>query len=534
VIALLKNKIVILAIMVVVILLAVCFGPLMLTLLGDEDYNTGFEPADINYLNTYPGSWNLDPLTGIVTKSMGVAGCEIPFICSGDRWYGNIEEGYTELHTDLANQPIVTAYRDDPNILSETITLFGQVSSRVGINGPLSGMYAWRPAKGWYRVRINEGMGWNIIIDSSGIKEEYVEWVYGTSGEHSYSWASWFETESVQEMEPISFKLKGRHVGILEVKQRTRFTDSIGRAETHTTSTDFIYLVSGSGEISVQGTEPVFEVGEDVPIWVSCDYSGQTGSGSGQWELRWYPGDINHPLSGGTITTFDDWTRGTYHWTIPAGAWHRDYEPTIRLELWNTLFPQDAVWIDTIDLKANAPPTPTISVGDRNIEWYQPITVSGSCYTNENTNEPIEYFRIRAKYTDQWQDLGEWQVTPDGQDPSGYSQTIPGSLIKRTGTIEITVKAIDEANRPSLEPAIIQVTVHLPGEPPVGDELIAMIVAAIIIIISVLIAFFAPIPYGWYGKIVVIVIGVIVAILVYIYVDFMPVLDWWESRTRWF
>jgi len=520
-----KIKVGIVAIIIVAIILFAYFDPLGLTLLGEEDYHTGFPPADLNYLETYHGDWD--------TKVQGVAGCDIWPICSGDRWYGNVEEGYTELHTDLANQPIVTAYKNDPDILSETVTLFGQVSSRVGIDGPLSGAYAWRPAKGWYRVRINEGMGWNTIIDSSGIDESYVEWVYGTSGEHSYSWATWFQTESVQDIGLISFKLKGQHVGVLEVKQRTRFTNILGQTETHTTSTDFIYLISGSGEISVQGTEPVFENGEDVPIWVSCDYSGQTASGTGHWELRWYPGDINHPLSGGVIDTFDDWTRGTYDWTIPAGAWHRDYDPTIRLELWNTLFPQYAVWIDTIDLKANAPPKPTISVDERHVDWYEPITVSGTCYTNENTNELIKYFRVRVRYTDQFIDLGEWQVTPDGQDPSGYSQTIPGSMIKRTGTIEITVKAIDEANRPSLEPAIAHITVHLPGEEPIGDKLIAMIVGAIIIIVFALLAIFAPQPYGLYGKIAIIVIGVILAILVYIYVDFMPVFDWWES-TGWF
>lgn len=530
-----KIKVGIIAIAVIAIILFVYFDPLGLELLDEKDYHTGFSPANINYLTTYPGSWNFDPVTGTVTKSMGVAGCEIPLICSGDRWYGNIEEGYTELHTDLANQPIVTAYKSDPDILSETVTLFGQVSSKVGIDGPRSSRYAWRPAKGWYRVRINEGMGWDTIIDSSGINEEYVHWVYGTSGEHSYSWATLFQTESVQEIGPISFKLKGQHVGVLEVKQRTRFTNVVGMTETHTTSTDFIYLVSGSGELRVQGVEPTFEIGDVVPIWVSCDYSGQTGSGTGQWELRWSPGDIDHPLSGGTITTFDDWTRGTYDdWKIPEGAWHRDYDPTIRLELWNTLFPQAAVWIDTIDIKAHAPPMPTISVSEKHVDWYEPITVSGLCYTNEITNERIKEFRIRAKYTDQFIDLGEWKVTPDGQDPSGYSQIIPGSMIRRTGTIQITVKAIDEANRPSLDPAIIQVTVHLPGEPPIGDELIAMIVAAIIIIIFSLVAVFAPIPipYGWYGKIAIIAIGVIVAILVYIYVDFMPLLDWWDS-TGW-
>lgn len=508
------------AIIIVALIVFLYFDPMSLELFGTDDFHTGFPPEDINYQETYHGDWDL--------KVQGVAGCDIPFICSGDRWYGNLEEGYTELYTDLTNQPIATAYIDDADILSETITLFGQVSSHVGIDGPLSGMYAWRPNMGWYRVRINEGTGWTTIIDNGEIQEEYIHWIYGTSGEHSYSWASWWNTESVQEIEPIAFKIKGRHVGILEVKQRTRFTNTFGMTETHTTSTDFIYLISGSGEINVQGIEPTFEVGENVPIWVSCDYSGQTATGDGHWELRWYPGDINHPSSGGIISTFDDWTRGTYHWTIPAGAWHRDYEPTIRLELWNTLFPQDAVWIDTIDIKANAPPTPTISVDNRDIDWYQSITVTGACPTNENTNEPVEYFRVRAKYTDQYTDLGEWQVAPDGQDPSYYSQTIPGALITRTGTIEITVKAIDKANRPSLEPAISLVTVHLPGEAPINWA--AVIAAAIIILIFSLVAWFAPVPYGVHGKIALIAIGVVIAILVYFLVDFYPVTDWWARQ----
>lgn len=113
------------------------------------------------------------------------------------------------------------------------------------------------------------------------------------------------------------------------------------------------------------------------------------------------------------------------------------------------------------------PPTPTIRVNNQDIDWYQPITVSGSCYI---TIDPIKYFRVRAKFTDQVRDLGEWKVDPIGQNPATFSLTIPGSMMPRTGTIRITVKAIDEANRISLEPAVIYVTVHLPGGSPSSSD----------------------------------------------------------------
>ena len=340
---------------------------------------------------------------------------------------------------------------------------------------------------------------------------------------------AWWDPSTSFDLAPLTFKLKGAHVGALHIEVVTDFVNLVVFHETHTTSEDWCYLVSGSGSINIAGYAPydipMFEMGASVPIVVAADYSGPTIDGTGRWELRYY--GQGSGLSG-TIMTWDyDWVRTTYDWDLPTGLWFRGISDSkVTIELWNTLFPQAYVMVNTIDLIANAPPTPSITASDYDPVIGDTINVYGSCNTNINTNEIVETFHIIAVYTDNNQQIGYWTgIVPIGQDPSTYSHSIPN--LPRAGTVKVQVLAHDAGSRESAVPGVATITVHDPNADEYTDW-IKVIICAIIIIIFLLAGLIAPIPP--YAKAIIVIVGIVIAILVYVFVDFTPLTDWIEGQ----
>ena len=501
------NPRIIIAVIAVAILVSVGIftGLIPLSLLGG-DFHTGISPSDINYQKTE-----------FYEKCWGVGGA----------WTGHGNIYHPELIADWSNSPIVTSYKDMPGVLSEKIVVEGWYDW----TGGLGSIRTWRPINAWYRVRINEGAGWSDpIIDENGIDETIVSWDQGSGNVHKEATQYTGNKPGPWSRSSINFQIKGRHVGALKVEFRVEFNFLLGY-ETHTISTDYVYLVSGFGELALEGVQPTYEMGETVPIWVSCDYSGQGWGDNQHWTLMWSPLDEDSPVQGGIITTFDDWTREWYTgWSVPYGVWWCGISnPTIRIELWNSLFPLRYVWADTIDIKSLAPSIPTISASSDRIEVGDSVTISGSV----ESSEEIRNFAVWAYFSDKTsvRVFDDTWIDPTGGGDGTYSfiVTIPSSQITRTGTLMVAAKALDICGRPSLNPAVISISVGYPGEEPLSLEWLRIIVVAIILVIFGLIAAFAPMPYGIYGKIAIFAVGIVISALVYTYVDFIPLIDWYES-----
>jgi len=357
---------------------------------------------------------------------------------------------------DNTNSPIVTTFSNNPNAESQTIGVYGTVENDGGFTTT-------RIKTGWYKVCIKENVNDNwedhVIIDKNYANTNYVRIVSGSIAPQPYDeWGSGF-----YDISPISFKMKGRHVGALRIQQRVDVEDFWGSHSTQTASTDYVYLISGEGHINIVGYTqyqvPMFEIGETVPIHVVCDYSGQTGQGNGGWELWAHPQASEHPLGNFKIASFSDMTDITYNWVLPDGIWYRGISDSkIKLKLRNTLFPQDEVMVNTIDLKANAPPTPTVELSNYNPLMGEYVEVSGNCYTNEFTNAEIEKFMVRVKYKDNGQEIGYWNnINAEGQDPSSYTHSFS---IPRAGPIRVTVWAHDVDGRESDPPGIADLEGH--------------------------------------------------------------------------
>jgi len=425
-----KQTIIIIALLIFSILALNYFGILQIT---DNSYHTGIPPTDLNNMNTVH-YWQ-------------------------DCWQGQAEPGYTEL---LSDTKFVTAYSSDNNlVLSERIAMDGNIYEDDIVEMSY-------PVKGWYVISIKTGLNnpwvdvvsknWydstKVMINSGAVAPQELQYV---------GFGDWDEKQSAR-FNMLEIQFKGSVVGALRVSIVAEFTSGVPFTSNwdKTMSTDYAYLLSGKGAIWIEGygpsDVPQFEIGETCPIHIEADYSGPTIGENGNWELWAFPHNGNPVIK---IKTWSyDYFRETYNWVIPTGLWKQGASDNkVDLELRNTLFTTSKVKISSIDLKAKAPPTPTIQVTPTAPQVGETITVSMQANTNAQTNEIVTAFHLRAIYTDNNQEIVYvTSIVPTGQNPylGSYSFTP-----QRAGPLKIQVWAHDKAGRESTTPATYTMEIHL-------------------------------------------------------------------------
>ena len=438
-----QLKIFLAIIIVTVLLLVPLFQVLGLVNVFDlfavSDYHTGIHPSSINYCNTehlWEQCWQ------------------------GQATPGFIGYPYSEMMPDTK---YVTSFSGATGngALSERISIVGNLYEDDWVEASV-------PEKGYYRVSIKENPTstvWTTIVDLNWYDPVNVV-VEGNIGWQSYTPDVWFSSpEQSVKLLPIEIRLIGSHVGALKVEQVVDFFSGVFPWNPHwqkTMSIDYAYLISGEGSINIQGYEswetPMYEIGETVLIQVSADYSGSTVGETGRWQLWAFP------LRGGSGRMIKEWNydyfRETYNWQLPFDAWVRGASDSKwRIELRNTLFSTDAIKVNTIDIKANAPPTPTITVTPMNPQIEDTVTISISVNTNQYTNEKTTSFWVSATETATNTQFVYKSVTPDigSADPYTATTTIQP---RKAGSIYIEVWAHDEAGRESAVPGIATIVAH--------------------------------------------------------------------------
>lgn len=411
----------------------------VIDVLETSDYHTGISPSTINNCNTVHGL--------------------------RDVWTGQAIPGYdgypnTEMMPDTK---YITSFSgaDGDDALSERINIQGNCYENALFESQ-------HPTRGYYKVYIKtdpQQSGWTQIVGLNYYDSTKVVVSGGTGwrGEFHYDVFGTGDSEFV--MTGIEIRLKGSIVGALKteaVMEMHGGWPTYPLIDEKTMATDYAYLASGNGHINIEGYSsedvPTYEIGVTVPVQVSADYSGITAGGTGRWQLWAFP------LRGGSGRILKEWAydyfRETYQWTLPEDAWVRgSSDSKWRLELHNTLFSTDAVMINTIDVKANAPPTPSITVSLSNPQVGDAITVDMSAATNSLTNELVQKFIIRAIYTDNnyqfvYKDVS---ITLGHKDPFIATTTITPP---RAGTFKIQVWAHDVAGRESVTPGEKTLTAH--------------------------------------------------------------------------
>jgi hypothetical protein len=343
------------------------------------------------------------------------------------------------------------------------------LSERIVIASNLYEDDFWEPSaplNAYYKVSIREdptSSDWTRIIDLNWYDSDIVS-VSGGVGWRTCNYNPVGGWKQEIWISPIEIQIIGSHVGALKVEAIYEFTSGIPFTPhwNKLMSRDYAYLISGEGNVNIQGYQPwqtpMFEIGETVPIQVSADYSGPTIGETGRWQLWAFP------LRGGSGRLLKEWNydyfRETYDWELPTDAWVRGASDSKwRIELRNTLFSTDAIMVNTIDIRANAPPTPTISITPDDPQVEDTLTISISADTNSFTHEKITKFWVRAVETDTSNQFVYKSVYPDSGSADPYTATTTIDP-RKAGDIFIQVWAHDEAGRESVIPGVATITIH--------------------------------------------------------------------------
>lgn len=436
------RSIIISSIITLVLILSVLqlAGVVNLFLFAESDYNTGINPGSINYCNT-------EHFTENVWKGQNKPGTGYP---------------YKEMLPDTRYVTSFSGATGD-DALSERIGVASNIyeNSWFESSHPTGRMY--------YKASIRTDphqADWTQIIGLNYYDSTKVTVTGGTGYKYVDPDSGWGGERASRTGDSIEIRLKGSVVGALKVEAVWEFNDGPLLPWTpdwwRTMSIDYAYLISGEGRINIEGYSqydvPMFELGDTVPIYVSADYSGKTAEATGSWQLWAFP------LRGGPGRMIKEWTydyfRETYQWILPADAWVRSASDSRwRLELHNTLFSTDAIMVNTIDIKANAPPSPTILTSPAVPQVGEDISITVSANTNINTNEKVIKFIVRGVYTDDNYQFVDKDVMVDvgTADPYTASTTIRPP---RAGQFRLQVWAHDEAGRQSETPGEKVIEMH--------------------------------------------------------------------------
>jgi hypothetical protein len=449
----------------------------LFTMAVDPTYHTNIPLADVNNLNT------------VHNKE--------------DVWEGNNAPGTGWPHKELiADIKYVTTFTGN--------TGSDAYSERISIQGNLFEKDLFEcnnPEKAYYRISIKEGgRDWAKIVDLNTIDTRIAK-VTGDVGWKTCNYNPIGLYDQRIDVAAIELQLIGSHVGALKVEFIVKFNSCYpwGGTWEKAMSTDYCYLISGNGKLNVQGYQntdvPMFEIGDTVPIQVSADYSGPTLSETGRWQLWAYP------LRGGAGRMLKEWNydyfRETYNWKLPSDAWVKcSSDSKWRIELHNTLFSSDAVMINTIDVRANAPPTPTVAVivagvqtasESAQVKLGEPITININGGTNSLTNESLQYFWVRGIYSNNnYQFLYTKVIIPGATTECGGKSSPTSATYKFTppnaGTFKLQIWSHDASGRETEKPAEITIEVYQgnkPIPPIVTDDLALWLVIAIIAIAGI-------------------------------------------------
>jgi len=303
-----------------------------------------------------------------------------------------------------------------------------------------------------------------------------------------------------------------------------------------------------------------FEIGETVNIGVETTYGGQTvGEINKPWVVKMnYPAD----RGGGVFKQqeYEDLSNSYFTFTVTEDMFSTSSTNTYKIELLNTVLPQGQLQVESIDLLAKAPSDVTFS-GPTKSKIGNAVNIGLSASTSSETQLDIDCFKVSVIY-------GTKDVLLPS-DPNSRNWIIPTFYYggrdgqkcnnpytisftpEREGYVTVHAKAYDIEGRSSLRTQAFTLYAwsEATGEPDddiVDDEtgqhdygggktdswmawdpsggnwnlgqyelIFILAIICLIMAISIIIALFVPVPGGFYGKIAVILTGVIISALVF-------------------
>ena len=344
-------------------------------------------------------------------------------------------------------------------------------------------------------------------------------------------------------------------------------------------SSDEALLYSGYGglylpmgiEDGVDRPYDTFEIGQEVDIRVETAKGGY-GSDT-PWRVTLnepYSGDINSLYtddlytggSGGIVVEkfyMNDVTNGHFKFTVTADMAQKSMQSSdpYTVRIWNELLPKGSLYVDFLDFIALAPSEVTLEGVDQS-KIGDTVTVQLTASVNPETQADIDYFRVSVIYgvygvlLPSDPNSNKWIIHTVNIPASGNAATV--SFIPTSESyVSVHAKAFDVEGRGSPRTEVWSIWIYalvevpdeviedetgqhdysgghtdswLPWDPEGGnwgqvdiEDYLPLIIAIAVFIIMLIIAFIPqiPIPFGMFGRMAVVVLGAVLAAVIYWY-----------------
>ena len=473
-------------------------------------------------------------------------------------WYNNYQGNtYSELLLPEDRKGFMTSYREDIDFgLSETIIVAGNYKAQLGWSQVQKLKYV-------ISYKSSPFLGWQVVSEPG----HTAEWI---SVANPGLMGIIVSTGGRRDVQPYVFNIRGPKEGALRVELWGLFDPSelypFDAWEWHLFSSDQAMLVSGKCGMWLpkqsDGTyQSTFEIDGTVNIKVETgvgapDIDVNARAGAKTWELHLLKPDGSEYTGQNFPRQLTDHFQGTVSFTVQEDMFTLGGNNRYKLELYNTLWKKGTLEVSTIDFKAKRPGEPVITPSC-GLTFKVPGTVSVTLTAtpNSETQLDIQSFGIMAwygKHTDlapgDWGD-DRWILRQTTISASKSGDTF-------TGTCPLEVKAPDryftiiayahDTDERDSDTEYYQVETYAPGDPVPDNEdggqgsygggtsgettpwvfqdgdvtdYLPLILAIAAFIIIMIIAFIPqiPIPYGMYGRILIVILGAIIAYLIYHY-----------------
>lgn len=512
-----KKNIIIIGIIILLLSTGFFSGCLELSLTGDGEYHTGFSNSDVNNCET---------------EHIKIDSGNTPIEFLNGEWIGQKLPDYEELIlSPYNNAPIVTAMNPGTGKRSVEITCSGNIIHKGSM------IVNWDAMYGWYIVEIkyDKLSRWKTIINTKNnqINDEIVSFVSGSTSKQQY-----FDKPTIplpgyvsdaKSLQPIVFSLRDTHVGILKVTQMTEFHGFAGAFKhVEPMSVDHAFLISGDGKFDFVEQKTRYIAGVDtIKFDVDTGYSGYTQGGDyieRGWELKIYDnyGDLKKTWKIGDDkkSTRHDKNGNLLDYKIPADAYSSGVDHQWTAVLTNTLFEQDykQYFVITQEELQQAPDIKTITFGDTQYHLGDTVVINLEGIPNPEGRKEIDGFLVNLRYGG----VHSMDFVEDYQNKyissSGTTATISFRATKGDTYVTVEAWAFDyPKNQGGImsEKTTSQVWIKDEKTEPIPMELWPILAGVAVFAIFAIIAVLIPLPVHF--KIIIIVIGGILAYVTYLF-----------------
>jgi hypothetical protein len=295
-----------------------------------------------------------------------------------------------------------------------------------------------------------------------------------------------------------------------------------------------------------------YEIGETVTINVETAYGGRTVGEADSWFVT-----LHEPADRGgreiKKQSYGDNVKSVFSFVVTEDMFSQNSNNAYKITLLNTILPKGELEVYTIDILAKAPSDVSFSGVSNKLKVGTPVTVTFSADVNSQTQLPISKFRISVAYGGHDTLLPSDPVSPNWIIPTTDINAVNNKATQtftptKQSYVTIRAVAIDTEGRASPYTRYYTFYAWQESEPPdetlpgtgEGDyggghtepwwpwepsgvwetarnNLLMFLIMGVIIALFAVIALFMPIPGGVIGKILVFILGLVIAFLVYIF-----------------